>query len=278
MTGIIVFSLFSAAGPVEPPDVAFIRLFAEKVYQNSHGYWEARFRCGIDMVYIPGGEFVMGTPAGEPGREKNEGPSHRVYLDGYWIAKYEVSRSLWRLIMDGRSPVSPKGDDREPANRLTWDDARRFILRLNRKTGLLFRLPSEAEWEKACRAGSREARYAPLNKAAWYAANSGGRAHPVGLKRPNDYGLYDMLGNVWEWCGDWYRSDYYSRSPRRNPGGPGRGTRRVVRGGGFAHGFSYLRCGHRNSLEPDKTRGYLGFRLVLSEPGRGWDSGSDMKY
>jgi formylglycine-generating enzyme required for sulfatase activity len=261
----LVFSHFHIDPPVEPPHVAVIKIFADKVYKNKQGHWEVQFKYGIKMIHIPQGTFLMGTPRGETGRERDEGPQHRVYLDGYWIAKYEVSQRLWDLIMKDRRSPSQSEERLVPANQLSWNDAQMFLSRLNRNTGLYFRLPTEAEWEKACRAGSETAQYAPLNKVAWYAGNSGNRLHPVGLKQPNAYGLFDMLGNVWEWCSDWYDNHYYSNSSYKNPQGPSKGSRRVVRGGGFAHGFSYLRSGHRNSLEPEGTRRHLGLRLVLPE-------------
>ncbi len=250
-------------GPMEPPQVAVIKLFAEKVFKNQQGCWEAQFEYGIEMVFIPEGEFLMGTSPGEPGREKNEGPLHRVYLDGYWIGKTEVTQLLWRLIMNDHHPAIKPEEELAPANRLSWIDAQKFIKKINLKTGLWFRLPTEAEWEKACRAGIRTSRYAPLDKASWYADNSSGRSHRVGLKQPNGYGLHDMLGNVWEWGGDWYDNQYYTHSPYKNPKGPARGSRRVVRGGGFNHGLPYLRSGHRNGLEPERSRNHLGLRLVM---------------
>ncbi|MCK7476350.1 MAG: formylglycine-generating enzyme family protein [Candidatus Moduliflexus flocculans] len=134
------------------------------------------------------------------------------------------------------------------------------------RSALDHRLPTEAEWEKCCRGGSPSPQYGPIDEISWNVENSGGKAHPVGTKRPNGFGLFDMLGNVWEWCSDWYAGGYYGTSPLLNPTGPSRGQRRVCRGGGFLHGGGYLRSAHRNSQEPAKSKpfAWLSSRLGLT--------------
>ncbi len=264
---ILCSSLFFAASEVEPPFVAKIKSWAKKVYVNKNGYWEAEFKYGIAMVYIPAGEFLMGSPAGEIGREADEGPLHRVFLDGYWMAKYEVTQGLWTAIMKKNPSHFKNAGKNAPVENVTHYEVQTFITHLNQQAGLFFRVPTEAQWEKACRAGSNRFIYGswPLEEIAWFFSNSKKKTHPVGEKKPNAYGLYDMLGNVWEWTSDWHGEDYYSHSPLKNPTGPITGSRLVTRGGSFSHERSYLRCAHRNSCEPAACLFRLGFRLLLPE-------------
>ena len=247
-----------------PAELAWITLFADEVRINPQGHWEASLEHGIVMVYVPAGEFTMGSPGSESGREPDEGPVHRVFTKGIWIGKYEVTRALWRSVLGG--DAIGRSEHTLPQGNVSYRDVQAFIGALNKVSGLDFRLPTEAEWEKCCRGGSSAAQYGPIDGIAWNVANSGGKAHPVGTKKPNGFGLFDMLGNVWEWCSDWYSSGYYETSPLLNPTGPSQGKRRVCRGGGFLHGGGYLRSAHRNSQEPAKSRPYLGFRLVLDSP------------
>jgi formylglycine-generating enzyme required for sulfatase activity len=244
-----------------PAELAWIRLYTDKVQKNPQGYWEAELINGIAMVYIPAGAFMMGSPKGEYGRESNEGPVHRVFIKGIWIGKYEVTRAIWQAVMGGDA-VKPEERDL-PQTNVSYQDVQSFLRALDEGSGLAFRLPTEAEWEKCCRGGSPSPQYGPLDEIAWHVGNSGGNPHPVGTKRPNGFGLYDMLGNVWEWCSDWFGSTYYGTSPYSDPTGPSLGKRRVERGGGIRHGGNYLRSGHRNSQDPSKSKPYLGFRLVL---------------
>ncbi|MCJ7485415.1 MAG: formylglycine-generating enzyme family protein [Candidatus Aminicenantes bacterium] len=244
-----------------PAELAWIRLYTDKVQKNPQGYWEAELMNGIAMVYIPAGAFRMGSPTGEYGRESNEGPVHRVFIKGIWIGKHEVTRAIWQAVMGG---VAAKPEERDlPKGNVSYLDVQSFLRALDKGTGLGFRLPTEAEWEKCCRGGNPSPQYGPLDEIAWHVGNSGGDPHPVGTKWPNGFGLYDLLGNVWEWCSDWFGSTYYGASPYSDPTGPSHGKRRVGRGGGFLHGGNYLRSGHRNDQDPSKSKPYLGFRLVL---------------
>jgi formylglycine-generating enzyme required for sulfatase activity len=244
-----------------PAELVWITCQADEVRQNAQGYWEVALKNGIVLVYVPAGEFAMGSPHREYGREMNESPVHRVFVKGIWIGKYEVTRAIWQAVMGGEAPRSEERD--LPQGSVSYLDIQAFLRALQTASGLGFRLPTEAEWEKCCRGGSPEPLYGPLDEIAWHAENSGGRIHPVGTKRPNGFGLFDMLGNVWEWCSDWYGSAYYGSSPRMDPGGPDRGKRRVCRGGGFLHSGNYLRSAHRNDQDPAKSKPFLGFRLVL---------------
>ena len=208
-----------------PAELAWITLYTDKAFKNAQGLWEAKLMAGIEMVFVPEGEFLMGSPVGEEGREPDEGPVHRISTKGIWIGKYEVTRSTWRKVMS--EDETPPGERTLPQTGVSYLDVEKFLKALQIESGLTFRLPTEAEWEKCCRAGNRSPLYGYLNDIAWHAPNSGARPHPVGTKAPNDFGLYDMLGNVWEWCSDWYGSRYYESSPILNPQGPARGQRRV---------------------------------------------------
>jgi sulfatase modifying factor 1 len=244
-----------------PQDAAWILPYARRVEKNPQGFWEARLEPGLVLVYIPAGYFFMGSPRSEYGREADGGPVHRVSVQGIWIGKYEVSRETWAAVM-GQAGPDPETKSL-PRVDVSYFDVQSFLRALGLKTGLAFRLPTEAEWEKGCRGGSPAALYGPLDEIAWHVDNSEGRPHPVGTKRPNGYGLHDMLGNAWEWCSDWYRASYYGESPIFDPRGPVQGKRRVCRGGGFPHGGHYLRSAHRNNNDPASRRPHIGFRLVL---------------
>jgi formylglycine-generating enzyme required for sulfatase activity len=248
-------------GMTIPAELAWITLFTEKIRKNQQGYWEVELADGIEMVYVPAGEFIMGSPREEEGWEQGEGPVHHVYIKGILIGKYEVTRALWRAVM-GDVAVHPGKMDL-PQGNVSYDDIQKFLLALKKKSGLAFRLPTEAEWEKCCRGGSSGPHYGPLDEIAWQSQNSGFKPHRVGSKKPNGFGIFDMLGNVWEWCSDWYDATYYKESPYLDPAGPEKGTRRVGRGGGFYHGGHYLRSAHRNDQDPARSKPYLGFRLVL---------------
>ncbi len=220
----------------------------------------------LEMVYVRGGTFQMGSPDSERDRESNEGPVHPVELDGFWMGKFEVTQEQYESIM--RSNPSHFKGSKNPVERVSWNDAKSFCDKLSQKTGQTFRLPTEAEWEYACRAGSSTAYcfgddVSQLADYAWYVSNSGRRTHPVGGKRPNAWGLYDMHGNVCEWCGDWYASDYYENSPSKNPTGPASGNGRMLRGGGWDFIPCLCRSAFRSGTDPSYTLyGRFGFRVV----------------
>ena len=220
-----------------------------------------------NMVYVSGGTFTMGGTS-EQGSDAydDEKPTHSVTLSSYYICKYEVTQALWRAVM-GNNPSNFKGDNL-PVECVSWDDCQTFINRLNSYTGRNFRLPTEAEWEFAARGGnySRHYKYSGSNyisDVAWYDGNSSNRTHPVGTKQANELGLYDMSGNVWEWCSDWYGS--YSSYSQNDPTGPNSGSYRVKRGGSWVNGASYCRSSYRDSLTPGRRFNFLGLRLVLSQ-------------
>jgi formylglycine-generating enzyme required for sulfatase activity len=244
-----------------PSYISLIKSRAKKVYKNQQGYWEAEFDYDIVMIYIPGGEFSMGSNEGQ----KDEKPIHSVFLDGYWIGKYEVTQGQWEEIM-GSNPSRFKNGDNYPVERVSWNDVQQFIQKLNSRTGLSFRLPGEAEWEKAAR-GTDRRKYpwgnaSPSCSLANYSP-CGGQTKPVGSHPPgiSPYGVHDMAGDVWEWCSDWYSSSYYSSSPQKKPTGPSSGSYRVFRGGSWLGSAWGLRCAYRGSYGPSNRFNNVGFRL-----------------
>lgn len=199
--------------------------------------------------------------------EEDEKPVHSVTLSEFYIGKNEVTQKQWRDII-GENPSYHKNCDNCPVEQVSWDDIQDFIQKLNQKTGKRYRLPTEAEWEYAARGGGkiRGYRYSGSNTiddVAWYYGNSGQQTHPVGQKQPNELGLYDMTGNVWEWCGDLYGSDYYKNSPSENPKGPSTGSYRVDRGGSWGSDPQGCRVADRDGYGPGDRGNGLGFRLVL---------------
>ena len=214
-----------------------------------------------NMVYVSGGTFIMGGD-----ESSDQTPTHSVTLSSYYICKYEVTQALWQAVM-GSNPSKFKGDNL-PVEQVSWNDCQTFINRLNSYTGRNFRLPTEAEWEFAARGGnySRRYKYSGSNyigDVAWYTDNSGNRTHPVGTKQANELGLYDMSGNVWEWCSDRYGS--YSSYSQSNPTGATSGFGRVERGGNWCGLARYCCSSHRSYYAPGNSFDDLGLRLVLSQ-------------
>ena len=242
-----------------------------------------------DMVYVEGGTFTMGATA-EQGSDyySDELPTHQVTLSDYYIGKYEVTQQLWEYVMSysgtcadgssmsayasdvwlGSDPSSSYGvGDYYPAYYVSYYDiVDIFLPRLNKITGRTYRLPTEAEWEFAARGGKQSKGYKysgsdNIGVVAWYTGNSGGKTHQVGTKEPNELGIYDMSGNVWEWCGDWYGS--YSSSAQTNPTGPSSGSSRVQRGGSWYYYARYCRVSLRDYAYPSYRFNLYGFRVVL---------------
>jgi formylglycine-generating enzyme required for sulfatase activity len=220
---------------------------------------------GIEMVYVKGGCYRMGCGSWTSDCDSDEKPGHEVCVDDFYIGKYEVTQGQWRALL-GNNPSNFKKGDNYPVEMVSWDDAQEFIGKLNGKTGRSFRLPTEAEWEYAARSGGKAEKYAggnDIEAVAWYTSNSGGATHPVGAKRPNGLGIYDMSGNVWEWCQDWFEGGYYGKSPRNNPQGPSSGSFRVYRGGGWDRAPAGVRAAGRGRNTPGDRFDDLGFRLVF---------------
>ena len=216
----------------------------------------------IPLVHIPAGNFIMGSIYKYPFAGGPDVPSHKVTITNpFEMMAYPVTQGLWEAVM-GSNPSTYKGRDL-PVEHVRWTDARSFVGRLNRMVGAdCYRLPTEAEWEYACRAGSTTPQYGELDDIAWHDGNSQKKTHPVGKKEPNAWGLYDMLGNVWEWCEDWYGEDYYRMSPKRDPKGPAEGEHHVLRGGGW-NNFPWIACAaYRGYLERVLNKCLVGFRCV----------------
>ena len=215
-----------------------------------------------NFVWVTGGKFMMGDYAGEA----DEKPAYEVVVDGFAISKYPVTQRQWTAIM-GSSPSEFKGCDQCPIDMVSWDDAQHFIAILNKLTGKNYALPTEAEWEYAAKGGlkSQGLRYSGadnIEAVGWYTGNSGRHPHPVGEKTPNELGLYDMTGNVWEWCRDWYNKNYYELRESNNPTGPASGAARVRRGGSWFTQEVSCRTSSRNSVKQDYKDDSGGFRLV----------------
>ncbi len=217
------------------------------------------------MVYVQGGTFTMGATSEQGSDADNdETPTHRVTLSSYYIGQTEVTQALWQAVM-GNNPSYSRGTNK-PVESVSYNDCKAFIRELNSLTGQNFRLPTEAEWEFAARGGnkSRGYKYAGsdnLSTVAWYYGNSGNATHPVAQKSPNELGLYDMSGNVWEWCNDWYGG--YSSNAQTNPQGPYSGSYRVYRGGSYNFSAGYCRVSYRRYSAPSNSYYFLGLRLAL---------------
>lgn len=214
------------------------------------------------MVRVEGGTFQMGSKDKEA--DSDEKRVHQVTLSSYSIGETEVMQELWQAVM-GSNPSEFKGA-KNPVERVRWKSCHMFVRKLNSLTGRRFRLPTEAEWEFAARGGlkSRGYKYAGGNDidiVAWYGGNSGNTTHDVGTKQPNELGLYDMTGNVWEWCQDWYGD--YSSSAQTNPTGPSSGLYRVCRGGSWISGVRYCCCSFRGFQIQSNSLNGRGLRLAL---------------
>jgi formylglycine-generating enzyme required for sulfatase activity len=237
------------------------------------------------MVQLPRGHFTMGD------QDEVDAKPHEVVVSSFYVDKYLVTQEQYQRVM-GDNPSRWKGA-KNPVEQVRWSDAARFCNERSRLEGLQpcydletweckfdtngYRLPTEAEWEYACRAGTKTAYFfgnnpSKLANYAWFDRNSGGHTQPVGQKRPNPWGLYDMCGNVWQWCNDFYKVDYYQESPKENPRGPKNGESKVVRGGAWRFSAQNCRSGYRYNENPgyaDVCFGYdiYGFRCVRNASG-----------
>lgn len=229
----------------------------------------------LEMVHVEGGTFTMGNdaPRGLKVNYDASRPEHRVTVGDYYVGRYEVTQAQWQAVMGENPSYFQAGGyaagvgDSLPVERVSWTAAQQFCTLLSQMTGRRFRLPTEAEWEYAARGGAKGQTfsYSGSNKAdevAWYKGNSQLTPHEVGSKQPNALGLFDMSGNVWEWCYDYYDKDYYKKSPEDNPDGPSKGSDRVYRGGCWTSGFDDLRMTSRHSFSQNKEYGMIGIRLA----------------
>jgi formylglycine-generating enzyme required for sulfatase activity len=206
---------------------------------------------------IPAGSFVMGSPEDEEWHDDEE-TQHAVEItQPFLLNTTPVTQGEWQAVI-GDNPARFQGDNRRPVERVSWEDAVRFCDALSTQTGGMYRLPTEAQWEYACRAGTTAARYGDLDLIAWYGDNTGMNTKPVGQKQPNAWGLCDMIGDVWEWCQDWFVK--YSSEPQRDPKGHPSGDYRVFRGGAWLTDARFCRAAQRNGFTPTGRYDYLGFR------------------
>ncbi len=231
---------------------------------------EKHFVCtdsvtGIEFVLVKGDCFDMGGIFGDGYDDVN--PVHEVCVDDFCIGKYEVTQGQWEDVMGSNPSVLKKGRN-HPVESISWNDVQEFITKLNQKAGQNYRLPSEAEWEYAARSGGKREKWAgtsnesELESYAWYNRSWEEGHKLVGQKMPNGLGIYDMSGNVWEWCSDWYHKEYYKISPGCNPKGPSNGSRRVRLGGSWPNEPKNFRTFRRASTPPDYSDKDIGFRLV----------------
>ena len=231
-----------------------------------------------EMVLISGGAFLMGSPANEQGRSANEGPQHMVTVNSFYLGKYPVTQEDYEDIM-GKNPSAFKGSNL-PVEQLSWFDALEYCNRRSARENLTpvytingnnvawnneangYRLPTEAEWEYACRSGTQTPYYSgtSINDTGWYTGNSDGKTHPVGEKQPNSFGLYDMHGNVLEWCWDWLGK--YTAETQSNPRGASTGNERVYRGGSWRFEANQTRSAFRFGNHPNIKTFFLGFRVA----------------
>ena len=237
-------------------------------YNSSPNSSETYTVNGVSFTMKPvaGGTFTMGSADDDPDAYDDEKPAHFVTLSNYYIGQTEVTQELWQAVM-GSNPSHFTGNLQRPVECVSWDDCQTFITTLNQLTGKNFRLPTEAEWEYAARGGRRNHGYKysgsdNIDDVAWNVNNSNSTTHPVATKTPNELGIYDMSGNVLEWCQDWYGS--YSSDAQINPTGPASGTLRIFRGGSYVHTtIGCNRVSWRNADDPTKRYINMGFRLAL---------------
>jgi formylglycine-generating enzyme required for sulfatase activity len=230
---------------------------------------ELRTFGGIEMVWCPPGEFLMGSPEDEEGRSEYIETQHRVSLTkGFWLAKTECTQGQWESVM-GDNPSTFKGMDL-PVEQVSWDDVQKYLIKMNTRyalpSGWKWSLPTEAQWEYACRAGTVTAFAGDLDEMAWYAKNSGTKTNPVGTKKANDWGLYDMHGNLAEWCADWYGG--YKTGSATDPTGTADGSFRVWRGGAHSGGAAVCRSAARGRISPGFRAHIIGFRPAAVSAGR----------
>jgi len=228
----------------------------------------------LEMVSLPAGQFLMGSPDSDPDAQSDEKPQHQVKVNSFAIGKYPVTQAQYQAVM-GNNPSHFKNNPQNPVERVSWDDAQAFCQKLSQITGKTYRLPTEAEWEYACRAGTTTRYYFgdndnQLGNYAWYEGNSNRTTHPVGQKKPNAWGLYDMSGNVWEWCeDDWH--DSYAGAPDDGTAWLDNDNRsqslKCLRGGSWYVSPHYCRSAFRSRCGPDLHYNYLGFRVACVSPG-----------
>ena len=234
---------------------------------------EIQEKLNIEMIFVEGGSFVMGCMS-EQDEDcfKGEFPQHDVKLSDFYIGRYEVTQKQWQSVM-GTNPSKKKGSDL-PVENVTWNEVQEFIRKLNSLTGKRYRLPTEAEWEYAARGGNKSSGYKysgsnNIDEVAWYVENSNSKTQPVGKKKPNELDIYDMNGNVFEWCEDWFNFNFYQKNKSQgvvtNPKSLSNSSTRVIRGGSWQNYAWNCRVSNRSDNGPDVGDGRIGFRLACSK-------------
>ncbi len=249
----------------------------KRLAEEELNFIENALGLNMKMIYVEGGTFMMGASSGDSYAWYWETPAHQVTLDSYYIAEFEVTQSQWKKIMgttvyqqrdkeDSSNSIRGVGDN-YPMYYVSYEEAIRFCQELSLLTGRTYLLPTEAQWEFAARGGNKgknsDNKYSgsySIDAVAWYDNNSNSSTHPVGQKRANQLGIYDMSGNVWEWCSDWFGS--YSSGSQTNPTGPSSGQYRVLRGGGLSSDAGFSRISHRRTKYPSNRDSDSGFRVV----------------
>ena len=259
--------------PVEAVETPVEKRVEEQILDNGNISFTVE-GVQFTMVYVEGGDFNMGAqrlkdtkPNYDVDAEGGESPVHNVIISNYYIGETEITQELWLAVM-GKSQSRFFGNPQNPAERVSWEDAKEFITRLNAKTGKTFRLPTEAEWEYAARGGNKSQGYKysgsdNIDDVAWNYENSSSKTYPVKTKKPNELGIYDMSGNVEEWCNDW--SDNYKGRAQENPQGPKSGQYRTLRGGSYDAKAQNCRVSYRTCHYPSTRAINFGFRLVMSQ-------------
>ena len=234
-----------------------------KTYTNS---------LGMEFVLVEAGEFMMGAVPQDKKAYVYEEPQHKVRItEPFYIGKFPVTQEEWEKVMGNNPSYFQKAGKKAPVETVSWNDCQEFIKKLGKKEGKTYRLPTEAEWEYAARGGGAAGSYVytygddagKLGDYAWYDDNSSGTTHPVGQKKPNSIGLYDMMGNVWEWCEDCFDEDFYKNSPSADPKGVENDEYRSIRGGSWYYFARNSRLSYRNNYDPDNRNFSFGVRLVL---------------
>ena len=218
----------------------------------------------MELIWCDPGTFTMGSPASEVGRFEDELQHKVVLTKGFWLGKYEVTQAQWKSVM-GNNPSKFNGDN-HPVDTVSWTDCQRFIRNVNAKLDIAMRLPTEAEWEYACRAGSDGAvsGNGVLGDMAWYEVNSSHQTHDVGSNKPNAWGFYDMHGNVLEWCQDWFLQSDTTAAEAIDPMGPVTGSFKMMRGGCWFYYARDCRSAYRLKRDPDLRNSIYGFRVACS--------------
>jgi formylglycine-generating enzyme required for sulfatase activity len=254
---IAVTIVMAQAPPVPPPAPAPAPPKVEVAVPIPPPKTQVNSKDGLTYSLIPSGKFLMGCSPKDAECFEDENRSHEVTItSAFWIGQTDVTQEAYQRLI-GRNPSHFKGAGR-PVETVTWSDAQAYCVAAGG------RLPTDAEWEYAARGGNPSERYAVLDEIAWYAANSKSKTHPVSQKKANAYGLFDMLGNLWQWTADWYAD--YNPGPATDPTGPGGGTGHTLRGGSFADSERFIRVSEREGAVPGRRYDVIGFRCVANLP------------